>query len=308
MQAMASARIERDSASVPLVQSSSQPVIILGKEMKPAFNYIPLLCILLLVATLWISSKEHRNRALFFWFDAILFGIAGIAGFIIFYLTSFSVHPLVSFNWNVVWLNPLLLVFALTVLFRKTRRFAFYLQRLFLVCDLFMLIGLFILPQSFVISEILLIIVLALRSIMTVEVVNRDTTHTYALKPPTTLLLTQHFDPNNNSVLLNYLSKYNYATDTIITATYNYITHSYTFDLASYLTNKLHKSYSNRPISDSDIERMVLVPIEYTMTSSNTVTAIRQQSTLSAVQIRNKKKHNQPYDSPLRINIFYNGF
>ncbi len=166
MQAMASARIERDSASVPLVQSSSQPVIIPGKEMKPAFNYIPLLCILLLVATLWISSKEHRNRALFFWFDAILFGIAGIAGFIIFYLTSFSVHPLVSFNWNVVWLNPLLLVFALTVLFRKTRRFAFYLQRLFLVCDLFMLIGLFILPQSFVISEILLIIVLALRSIM----------------------------------------------------------------------------------------------------------------------------------------------
>lgn len=145
-------------------------------------------------------------------------------------------------------------------------------------------------------------------SSMTVEVVNRDTTHTYALKPPTTLLLTHHFDPNNNSVLLNYLSKYNYATDTIITATYNSITHSYTFDLASYLTNKLHKSYSNRPISDSDIERMVLVPIEYTMTSSNTVTAIRQQSTLSAVQIRNKKKHNQPYDSPLRINIFYNGF
>ena len=143
---------------------------------------------------------------------------------------------------------------------------------------------------------------------MTVEVVNRDTTHTYALKPPTTLLLTHHFDPNNNAVLLNYLSKYNYATDTIITATYNSTTHNYTFDLSAYLTNKLHKDYNNRPISDGDIERMVLVPIEYTTTSSNTITAIRQQSTLSAVQIRNKKKHDKTYDSPLRINIFYNGF
>jgi hypothetical protein len=143
---------------------------------------------------------------------------------------------------------------------------------------------------------------------MTVEVVNRDTTHTHALKPPTTLLLTHHFDPNDKSVLLNYLSKYNYATDTIIMATYNPITHSYTFDLANYLTNKLHKSYNNRPISDADVEKMVLVPIEYTSTSSSTITAIRQQSTLSAAQIRNKKNHNQKYDSPLRINIFYNGF
>jgi hypothetical protein len=143
---------------------------------------------------------------------------------------------------------------------------------------------------------------------MTVEVVNRDTTHTYALKPPTNLLLTHHFDPNDKSVLLNYLSKYNYATDTIIAATYNSTTHSYSFDLANYLTSKLHKEYNNKPISDTDVVKMVLVPIEYTMTSSSTVTAIRQQSTLSAVQIRNKKTLNQKYDSPLRINIFYNGF
>jgi hypothetical protein len=167
MQAVASARIERDSSTVPLVLSSSQPVIIQGKEeIKPAFNYIVALCGLLLLITLWVSAKERRNRAIIFWFDAILFGIGGLAGFVIFYLTSFSVHPLVSFNWNVIWLNPLLLVFAVTVLFRKTRKFAFYLQRLFLACNLFMLVALFMLPQSFVISEILLIIVLALRSIM----------------------------------------------------------------------------------------------------------------------------------------------
>ncbi|MBP1641139.1 MAG: hypothetical protein H6Q17_2722 [Bacteroidetes bacterium] len=172
MQAVASARIERGSTSVPLVASSSQPVVIQGKESRSAFNYVPFLCGLLLLVTLWISSKERRSRTLLFWFDAILFGIGGLAGFVVFYLTSFSVHPLVSFNWNVIWLNPLLLVFALTVLFQKTRKFAFYLQGLFLACDVFMLAALFMLPQSFIISEILLIIVLALRSIMYLRLKN----------------------------------------------------------------------------------------------------------------------------------------
>ncbi|GAT62118.1 Lnb N-terminal periplasmic domain-containing protein [Paludibacter jiangxiensis] len=166
MRAAATARIQRDSTTVPLVSSSSQLVTAQGKDIKPAFNYIPWICVLLLLVTLWICSKDKRNRKLSIWFDAILFGIGGAAGFIVFYLTSFSVHPLVSSNWNVVWLNPLLLVFAFTVCFRQTRKFAFYLQFLFLACEVFMMITLFMLPQSFVIAEILLIIVLALRSIM----------------------------------------------------------------------------------------------------------------------------------------------
>ena len=166
MTAMATARIQRDSAVIPLVKSSSQLVVIPGKEIRPTFNYIPLICVLLLLFTLWICSKDKRNRTLSFWFDAILFGIGGAAGFVIFYLTSFSVHPLVSSNWNVVWLNPLLLVFAVTVLFKKTRRIAFYLQFVFLACTVLMLATIFLLPQSFVISEVLLMIVLALRSIM----------------------------------------------------------------------------------------------------------------------------------------------
>ncbi|MBP1641142.1 MAG: hypothetical protein H6Q17_2725 [Bacteroidetes bacterium] len=134
---------------------------------------------------------------------------------------------------------------------------------------------------------------------MNVEVTNRDTTHVYALKPAPTLMLTRKAN------LLNYLKNYNYSTDTIMTATYSTTTHRYVFDLSTYLTSKLHKYYDGKTISDADIEEMVLIPIEYVTasSSSSTITAIKQQSTLSGMQLRNKK-----CDSPLRINIFYNGF
>jgi hypothetical protein len=165
MQAFATARIQRDSVAEPLVKSSSQPVVIQGNEIKPAFNYVPVLAVLLLLITLWISRKDWQKRTVTFWFDAILFGLGGVAGIIIFYLTSFSVHPLVSSNWNVVWLNPLLVVFALLVIFPRTRKIAFYLQGLLLVCTIFMLASCCFLKQCFTISEILLMVVFALRSI-----------------------------------------------------------------------------------------------------------------------------------------------
>lgn len=134
---------------------------------------------------------------------------------------------------------------------------------------------------------------------MTVEVTNRDTIHAFVAQPPTNLLLARKGD------LLNYIKNYNYSTDTLTMATYNSTKHTYTFDLASLLTYRLHKTFNGQTIPDNYVEEMVLVPMEYTLasSSSSTITAIKQQSTLSGVQIRNNK-----CNSPLRINIFYNGF
>jgi hypothetical protein len=165
MQAYSTAIIQRDSASVPLVLSSSQPVTVAGKEHKTAFNYIPFLFGVLLILTLLVCSADKRKQRLSFWFDGVLFGLAGFAGCIVFYLTSFSIHPLVSFNWNVIWLNPLLLIFSILVIFKKLRKYAVYLQFLFLTCEVFMMVTFLYLPQSFVLSELMLIVILALRSI-----------------------------------------------------------------------------------------------------------------------------------------------
>lgn len=169
MQGFATAMIQRDSTEVPLVIATSQPVKIVGHEHKPAFDYIPWIMGILLLFALYLSSIDKRKQKLSFWFDGILFGIVGLAGVVVFYMNFFSLHPLVSHNWNLVWMNPLDLVFALLLPFKALRQIVFYLQYFFLVCVVFILVSLFYLPQTFLFSEIMLIIMLGLRSVMYVR-------------------------------------------------------------------------------------------------------------------------------------------
>lgn len=164
MQGYATAMIQRGQTETPLVLSSSQPVKIDSTASANVFNYVPWLLGLLLVIVLIISSVDRRRQQISFWFDAILYGLVGLVGVVIFYMNFFSLHPLVSHNWNLVWANPLDLVFAVFVLFKPLRFIAFYLQYFFLISVLFLLVSLFYLPQVFGVSQIILIVTLGLRS------------------------------------------------------------------------------------------------------------------------------------------------
>lgn len=166
MQAYATAMIKRDSVEVPLVIATSQPVKIVGHQHNPPFDYIPWIFGVLLLFALYLSSIDKRKQRISFWFDAILFGLTGVVGIVLFYMNFFSLHPFVSHNWNLVWANPLDLIFVLFLPFKLLRRFAFYLQYLFLACVIFIFGGLFYLPQTFLFSQILWIGTLGLRSAM----------------------------------------------------------------------------------------------------------------------------------------------
>jgi hypothetical protein len=166
MQGYATAMIKRDSVEVPLVIATSQPVKITGHEHNPSFDYMPWIMGFLLLFALYLSSVDKRTQKLSFWFDGLVFGIVGLAGIVVFYMNFFSLHPLVSHNWNLVWMNPLDLVFALLLPFKALRRVVFYLQYFFLVCVVFILVSLFYLSQTFLFSEILLIVTMGLRSVM----------------------------------------------------------------------------------------------------------------------------------------------
>ena len=166
MQGYATAMIQRDSTEVPLVIATSQPVKISGHEHKPAFDYVPWIIGVLLLFVLYLSSVDKRKQKLSLWFDGILFGLVGVTGIVIFYMNFFSLHPLVSHNWNLVWMNPLDLVFALLLPFGSLRRIAFYLQYIFLICIVFLLVSLFYLPQTFLFSQIMLMVAMGMRSVM----------------------------------------------------------------------------------------------------------------------------------------------
>ncbi|NDV45608.1 DUF4105 domain-containing protein [Paludibacter sp. 221] len=103
------------------------------------FTFLLLLCVLFCFK----NRRYHRTLKVF---DTVLFSLAGLVGCVIFFLSFISVHPLVSSNFNILWLNPLL-IFAAVMQWFKTLRFAtFCLQ---LLNSVLLLIALILLIPSF---------------------------------------------------------------------------------------------------------------------------------------------------------------
>ncbi len=76
-----------------------------------------ILTIIILIIT--ITDIKRGKSSL--WFDELLLFIGGMLGFICFYLSLFSIHPLVENNWNLLSVNPILLLLAITLLIPKCR-------------------------------------------------------------------------------------------------------------------------------------------------------------------------------------------
>lgn len=115
MDEMASSWIQISTDTiVPLV---AQTNMLFEAKAKPVEN-TPLLLSpifilnLLLVLGSLLTYYEWRYKKQSTWFDFLLFGSVGFMGVIVFYLMCFSLHPLVHANWNLLWANPLLLIFA----------------------------------------------------------------------------------------------------------------------------------------------------------------------------------------------------
>ncbi len=81
------------------------------KTLFTPFNvgiFVLILSIIISVIQIFGKTKTLLPKI----FDTVIFGVAGIAGLIIFFLMFFSVHPTVKNNWNFAWLNIFALIFA----------------------------------------------------------------------------------------------------------------------------------------------------------------------------------------------------
>ncbi len=67
-------------------------------------------CLIVLAVTAALSLRDQRRRRVSRWFDALLFGVFGVAGCLIFFLVFVSVHEATSPNILLLWLNPLCLI------------------------------------------------------------------------------------------------------------------------------------------------------------------------------------------------------
>lgn len=97
-------------------------------------------------------------------YDTVLFCIAGVAGCIIFFLMFFSVHPATNPNWNLVWLNPIALIFGILFWVKSARKGVFVYHFInFAILTLFLLLW-WLIPQQFSFASILFSVSLWIRS------------------------------------------------------------------------------------------------------------------------------------------------
>lgn len=115
-----------------------------------------------IVVTLYSSDKNKRWAINLF--DILLFSVSTTIGLIIFYLMFFSTHPCVGANWNLVWLNPLIiLIIPFFVTKLRSRSIIWFHFINFALITLFLLCIYFI-PQVFELSFFFYIILLWFRS------------------------------------------------------------------------------------------------------------------------------------------------
>jgi len=88
-----------------------------------------------LVCALGLAEYVKRRR---FWsLDIVLSYILGIAGMVIAFLVLFSEHPATSPNWLLLWVNPLLLVYAIALCTKwRKKRAALVCSALWLIPEL----------------------------------------------------------------------------------------------------------------------------------------------------------------------------
>ncbi len=146
------ANIINESGKKPLVTEYRIPVQIdESKVEKDKFTPGPSLIMwLVFLATSLLTWIEYRKKKYYIALDAVLFTIAGLAGFVIAFLVFFSQHPTTEINYNLLWLHPIYLLFLPGLFFAKFRK---SISHIFLAINIpiqfFALIGFLVfLPQS----------------------------------------------------------------------------------------------------------------------------------------------------------------
>lgn len=147
MNAFEEARLHRnDTVTVALVSNNTQLLDYdhernsirdqgLLTPMMAAFALLLLSLIVSLNQIVKLNKSKLPRR-----YDTLLYTVAGLAGFVLFFLLFFSEHPATDTNWNFVWLNPFALIAALLFWVKSANRVVYFYHFInFVLLTLFLL-------------------------------------------------------------------------------------------------------------------------------------------------------------------------
>ena len=117
----AEAVIDRNGEKQPLVLSSEQLIPNFPQESaSKLFSPFAVMCLLLFIAIL-LSVYDIKRKKYTIWFDVVLFLLAGLIGCLVMFISFFSIHPAVFPNYNILWLHPIQLIFAILLCIKRLR-------------------------------------------------------------------------------------------------------------------------------------------------------------------------------------------
>lgn len=148
--------------SLPLVSETISVYESREEETKSSLFHPLTVFIVFAILVLALSIWDLRRKKLSKWFDALLFGVLGLIGFLLFFLWFFTDHQAAALNFNLLWAFPLHLVVAFALF--KDRK---WLVKYFLVYDVILSITIlfwFLLPQQLNLDLIPFVLVVLMRS------------------------------------------------------------------------------------------------------------------------------------------------
>lgn len=126
---------------------------------KPFNLFVIILIVIVLISVYELVLDKRYNTLI----DSLLLFITGAAGIIVFFLMFFSVHPLVKYNFNILWLNPLNVLAALFIWFKPFRIHMFFYQLFNLILVALALVAVAISVQTFNQATFVIIAALLIR-------------------------------------------------------------------------------------------------------------------------------------------------
>lgn len=116
-------RLDDSHNATSIYNVDSDDTLAKSKKGEPWWNNSALILwvVALLFAIQTIREIVTKKRCV--WCDVTFFFVMGLLGFVIWFLSFFSVHSLVFPNWNALWLNPLHLLFAILYMVPKWRKY-----------------------------------------------------------------------------------------------------------------------------------------------------------------------------------------
>ena len=152
MEAMAGATQERDGKRIPVVKATN--ILVEGGDEGAVLGPTPMVLTpmfvltLLLVIVLALTIKERLSKRHYRWLDSVVFGVYGLVGVLVAFLTFVSSHYGTSSNLHIVWLHPLLLLPAIMEWIKRMRPLVAIIHVVNALLIVLLAAGWYWLPQS----------------------------------------------------------------------------------------------------------------------------------------------------------------